>query len=248
MKFPREHPHQGKINPAQNKKYHDLIFFVHSSEKDKEQIQQHIDLVNNFGFDAFTFLAHDQLSVFNLPITSEINFGFQHQVANQIEQLLNQLDGKKIIFSFSQSSSAAIEAIAHRAAYDVSALICDSGPAADVLSSAYNTIVHEKQLSTIERFIKLPLFSLMWNLSPESSLYTNLKNLPKDFKILSIRGWKDKLIPASQLDLIFEPHSHLDWRKLSLPRAEHQCGLKDSPDEYKSGLGKFLSEVATKIL
>lgn len=78
-------------------------------------------------------------------------------------------------------------------------------------------------------------------------VHDQLATFPKGFRILSIRGWKDMLIPPNHIDGIFERHANLDWRKLSLPKAGHLNGLKDFREEYIAGLAPFLDEVATLI-
>lgn len=243
MKF----PDHGELFPSKNKKFQELIFFVPYFEGSKKSLKKHIELVNDLGFDAFIFKAHDHFSLFDLPITSELNFGIQHQITSQIENLLNLLDRKKIIFAFSGLANTAIEAIANRNANDIQALICDSGPTNEFLKSIYNFLEHKKGLSLVKRLIQWPIFSLAWNPLLKNNLHNDLKKFPTHFKILSIRGWKDKLMPPAYIDAVFEPHTHLDWRKLSFPQSEHLQGLADAPEEYQTGLKKFLHEVATTV-
>ena len=243
MKF----PDQGELFPSKDKKYQELIFFVPYFEGSKKALKKHIELVNDLGFDAFIFKAHDHFSIMDLPITSELKFGIQYQITNQIENLLNLIQGKKIVFAFSALGNTAIEAIAKRNANDIQALICDSGPTAEFIKSIYNFLEHKKHSTLIKRLIQWPIYTLAWNPSLKNNLHENLKRFPKNFKILSIRGWKDKLMPAAYIDAVFEPHAHLDWRKLSFPKSDHLQGLTDSPEEYKKGLEKFLNEVATEI-
>ncbi len=242
MKF----PDHGELFPSKNKKYQELIFFVPYFEGSKKSLKKHIELVNELGFDAFIFKPQDHFSLFNLPITSELKFGLQHQITNQIENLLNQLDRKKIIFAFSGLANNAIEAIAKRNANDIKALICDSGPSNEFLKSIYNFLEHKKGLSLAKRLIQWPIFSLAWNPQLKNNLHNDLEKFPAHFKILSIRGWKDKLMPPTYIDAVFEPHKQLDWRKLSFPQSEHMQSLTDSPKEYHTGLKNFLQEVATK--
>ena len=74
-----------------------------------------------------------------------------------------------------------------------------------------------------------------------------LAKLPAHFRILSVRGWKDKIVTPEMIDKVFEPHPHLDWVKLSLPQAGHLNGLKDFPEEYKGPVSSFLKELGTTI-
>lgn len=242
MKF----PDQGEIFPAANKKFHELVFLVPGFQGNKKKLQPYIELLNDLGFDVFTFKAHDHFSLWDLPITADLGFGLQHRIAEQIENLLNLLNGPKIIFSLAELSAAAIEAISRRQASDVKALICDSGPTEDLLKMTLNLLQKDHRTSLLQKFIRGPAFSLLWNPTFKNTLEENLKKFPNDFKILSIRGWKDKLVSASDLDAVFEPHPHLDWRKLSLPTAGHLQGLKHSASEYRAGLEKFFAEIGKR--
>ena len=62
--------------------------------------------------------------------------------------------------------------------------------------------------------------------------------------IHGIRGWKDVLIKTDDIDQIFEPCKNINWTKLSLPEAQHLTGLKDCPNEYRSGVEDFLKNLS----
>ncbi len=240
MKF----PDQGEVFSAKNKKYQDLVFLVPPYRSTKKKLQAHIELINNLGFDVFTFKVDDELSLWNLPITANLEIGFQHRIAEQIENLLNLFDRHKIVFAFGELSGAAIDAIARRHANDVKGLVCEGGPSDDLIKTAVSSFRHDRHRSLLTKVLHGPAFTLLWNPTFKNPLAENLKKLPEGFKILSVRGWKDRQLSASDIDAVFESHSHLDWRKLSLPTAGHLEGLKKSASEYSSGLEKFLEELA----
>ncbi|MEN0057698.1 MAG: hypothetical protein AAGB31_02595, partial [Bdellovibrio sp.] len=126
-------PFDGELFFAKNKRYEELVFFVPFYEGTKRQLLRHIKLVNDLGFDAFAFQlkgTHRDLLSLRPPLSSRGGFGAKHIYADQIEALLNMLPGKKIIFSFSNPTAAAMEAMARRRCSDTVALICDSGPSA----------------------------------------------------------------------------------------------------------------------
>lgn len=243
-------PFEGEFFLSRKKKFAELIFFVHFYDGSKRELLRHIKLVNSLGFDAFCFQlqgTHKDLLT-HLPLNSSLQFGVKHAYADQIEKLLNDIPGKKIIFSFSNPSAAAIEAMARRHCSDTVALICDSGPTARFIPSTYKLFAEEyKVQSTLLKTVLTPFLSLGWSLHLHKDIAAQLNSFPQGFKILSIRGWKDKLIPPSHIDEVFEPHANLDWTKLSLPEAEHLTGLRDFPSEYTPGLEKFLTTVATPI-
>lgn len=242
-------PYEGEIYKSPSTKYNEIVFFVHFYKGNKRALKRHIEFVNKLGFDAFAFnLINEPKHFWNIPITASEKFGIKHQYADQIEALLNLLPQSKIVYSFSNPSASAIEALARRHCIDVKALICDSGPSNELIKSASNLLLHEFKLkSNIKRMLLTPLNSAYWSLSFHKDLHTDLEQFPNNFKILSIRGWKDKLIPPDHIDAVFEPHKNLDWRKLSIPKAEHLTALKNHYNEYAEPVQKFLEDVGSPI-
>lgn len=247
----KELPYEGEFFLSRKKKYSELIFFVHFYEGNKKQLLRHIRAVNEIGFDAFAFhLKGDVRHALSIrpQISRYGKFGTKHVYADQIETLLNLIPGKKIIFSFSNPSASAIEAMARRYCSDTVALICDSGPTAKFLPSALALIKQKaEKIPFIFRAAATPIFSLGWSPYLHKDLVQDLNTFPQDFPILSIRGWKDALIPPADIDAVFEGHSQLSWSKLSLPEAEHLTGLRDFKEEYIPTLARFLKSVGTEI-
>lgn len=270
-----KYPFDGEFFPAKEKKFQELIFFVPFYEGTKAQIKKHIDFVNDLGYDAFAF----HLSAANMPqlkmpslagllspldllrklkedalktefISSSGEFGARHVYADQIELLLNQFSQKKIVFSFSNPSTAAIKALSLRQCSDVAALICDSGPAAKNFVRSVNNLNETQKYpgNKIKSLVATTFMSLLWGLNIEEDLLKYLENFPADFPILSIRGWKDPLISPSDIDAAFDKHPHLHWTKLSLPEAAHLNGLRDFPQEYKPQVTNFLKKFSVPVL
>lgn len=233
----------GEYFRSSNKRSDVLVFFVHFYKGNKKILKRHIEAVNKLGFDAFAFNMRDEMKSFkDFPMASSGQFGLKHCLADQIERLLNLLPGKKIIFSFSNPTAAAIESIYRRNCSDILALIADSGPSGKYLQSALNLFNIEKKIKFLPfRIAMTPLFSMAWSPYLHKDMHTHLAAFPAGFPILSIRGWKDELIPPDHIDAVFEPHSNLDWTKLSLPEARHLTGLRDFPLEYERALSTFLN-------
>ena len=244
-------PYEGEFFLSKSKRFDELIFFVHFYDGSKRQVLRHVKLVNELGFDAFAFqlkFTHNDILNLNLPLSPNGKFGAKHIYADQIEHLLNLIPGAKIVFSFSNPSASAIEAMARRNCADTKALICDSGPTARFLPSAYNLYTHEYGLkSRLAKWALTPVLSMAWSPLLHKDMQRDLEKFPKGFQILSIRGWKDKLIPPSHIDEVFEGHAQLNWIKLSLPEAEHLTGLRDFKAEYVPAVERFLKEVATPL-
>lgn len=247
----KELPFDGEFFLSKNKKFQETIFFVHFYDGSKRQLLRHIRLVNELGFDAFAFQLqghHKDLLKAKLPLTSKGGFGVKHAYAEQITTLLNLIPGQKIIFSFSNPTAAAIEAMAQRHCSDVRALVCDSGPTARFIPSAMALYKQEHKSHPFPlRLLLSPVLSLGWSPFLHKDLHKDLATFPADFRILSIRGWKDPLIPPTHIDEVFEPHQQIQWSRLALPEAEHLNGLRDFRSEYVPGVEKFLRSVATAL-
>ncbi|MBL7556692.1 MAG: hypothetical protein JNM24_12800 [Bdellovibrionaceae bacterium] len=239
------YPFDGELFLSKQKRFNEIIFFVHFYEGSKVLLRRHIELVNELGFDAFAFNLRGKSAFFANPISRSMKPGIKHIWADQITDLMNLLPQKKIVYSFSNPSSSAIEAMAERNTIDIAAMVCDSGPSDKFLESAYHLFQHFKKDGLLTSLTKTIITPMIWSPYLHSDVHPQLEKFPKGFKILSIRGWKDSLIPPNHIDGIFERHANLDWRKLSLPKAGHLNGLKDFRDEYVAGLKPFLEEVAT---
>lgn len=242
-------PYGAELHAAPKKRFQETILVVPFYGGLKAQMRKHVDFLVELGFDVVDF--EFQTSFKTLPdrlISAQHGLGYKHVWADLIENLLNQIPGKKIIFAFSNPSSGAIEAVARRHATDVVAMIADGGPTARYFSSLVKYFTTETPLPLAPaRWAAASLLTPLWSLNARATLHEDLSRFPEGFPILSIRGWKDHLIPPKHIDEVFEPHSQLDWQKLSLPEGGHLNGLKDFPAEYIPVVQSFLKGVATSV-
>jgi hypothetical protein len=241
-------PDEGELFKASNKKHEALIFFVHFYNGHKKALLRHIRFVNQLGYDAYAFNIQDKMKEHYMVPYSYIShkFGLKHAIADQIEQHLDLLTAykEKIIFAFSNVSACAIEVMARRPDIVFKGLICDSGPTYDFVKSAYKLYTYAEPINFLPmKLIASPVFAAIWSKDLHKDVPEDLKKLPEGFHVLSIRGWKDKLIAPAGIDKIFEPCKNLVWQKLSLPQAEHLTGLRDFPHEYKPVVEDFLNRV-----
>tara|TARA_B100001248_G_scaffold261706_1_gene253759 strand:+ start:647 stop:1408 length:762 start_codon:yes stop_codon:yes gene_type:complete len=236
-----------KKYPAKQKMHEEVIVFVHFFDGSPKLLQRHIDLVNQLGFDAYAYqvafhLKERRLHDF-LPKANLKRLGLKNFWSKDLQHILDQIPGKKILYAFSNPASAAFE-VAKNKNNQVCAVVCDSGPFFDLLRCSRNLIKDYFD-------VKNPLLNIPGAiagtiaLAPlhENYLNADLAALPKDFPVLSIRGWKDNLVPAKSIEKVFEKHQHLDLEVLNLPEAGHLNGLKDFPDVYKPVVENFLLKV-----
>lgn len=236
-----------ELHLAPKKRFAETILFIPFYGGKKPQIRRHIDFANELGFDAVDVEIDTRLLSFpNRVFSSHKGLGYKHVWADQVEQLLNEIPDQKIVFAFSNPSSGAIEAIGRRRAVDVKGLICDGGPTAHYWNSLVKYYTTETPLPIAPaRWAAATMMTPLWSMNARATLNEDLTKFPQNFPILSIRGWKDHLIPPKDIDEVFEPHLNLAWRKLSLPEAGHLNGLRDFPEEYIPPVTDFLKEIAT---
>ncbi len=249
MQIQPKYPLDAELYPAEKQRYQETVLIIPFYGGQKQQVQRHIDMFNELGFNVVTYdQTFSSLNFLPQVMSSSQGLGFKHVWADQIEGLLNAVGGNKIVFAMSNPSSGAIEAIGRRHATDIKGLIVDGGPTARFFKSIVNYLVTEEPLPTkILRFAVAGMTTALWTPDFSKTLARDLKRFPKDFPILSIRGWKDHLIPPNHIDMVFEPHPHLQWQKLSLPEADHLNGLRDFPEDYRPAVQTFIEHIAATL-
>lgn len=204
------------------------------------QLQRHTKFLESLGY---------QVTLVTLTykwkphLNSRYEFGMKGLWADQIEQVLNKVPGNKIIFSFSNPGAAAIAAIVRRRASDIKALICDSGPSGDFYQSVKGLLRYQFKVPSLALYPVSIGFYLGWSPNWNSSLHSDVLLLPQGFPVLTIQGWKDRLISSSQIDKAFEAAVQIDRIKLNLPEAGHLNGLKNFSELYKPAVTSFLSKL-----
>ena len=75
--------------------------------------------------------------------------GLRHIWTQELHDVLDSIEGDKVIFSFSLPSSAALKAIGQRRAKDITAWICDGGPFLHIHRCYWNYFTHQQRLSNL---------------------------------------------------------------------------------------------------
>jgi len=243
-------PYQAEWNLAKEKKFEETIIFVHHFGGDKRSVLRHARLLNEMGFDCvrFNLKFNKTEAPHRIPLSGDFKIGLRRSWSDQIQDLLNLISGKKIIYSFSMPGAAAIQAISQRHAYQVSGLVCDGGPFLQVISSTWR--LYEKAYkieNIILRGILTALSLTMWGTNFKGEMKTYFSLIPAGFKILSIRSGKDHLVPPSAIDELFRLAENLNVEVLFLPEADHLEGLKKFANIYTPRVQAFLTSIATPI-
>jgi pimeloyl-ACP methyl ester carboxylesterase len=243
-------PFNAEILPAKNRRYAETVVFVHHFGGSRRTVLRHARMMNDLGFDVLRFdlLFNKTRPLEELPITGDFRFGVRHIWANQIEAVLNTLPGKKIIYSFSMPSASVLEAMGRRSAQDVTAWICDGGPFLELLRCTWNLYQHQYKVeSRILRAAFTALSASLWGFSFAEQMTKHFANLPPSFPVLSIRSWKDPLVPVSAIEAFFALPNRVDLEVISLPEGRHLDGLKRFPEEYIPRVEKFVKRVVRPL-
>ncbi|MBK7844967.1 MAG: alpha/beta hydrolase [Bdellovibrionales bacterium] len=250
MKNPEEPlPYSGFRRRASLKKYEEVIIFVHQFGGSPIALARHLLLANEMGFDAVAFqLKFNRIRLMQFPpLTRNYRFGAPEVWAEQISDILASIPERKVLFTLSSPGSGALLSIARRNPQDVVGWICDGGPFAQIQRCLWNLFTHEYTITNpVSRIVKASFaVQLLGGRRYKKTCDDALAQLPPRFPILSIRAWKDKLVPMQAIEEFFAGANHLHLEVFSIPEVGHLQGLSRSPKEYKLRVEKFLHGIAT---
>jgi pimeloyl-ACP methyl ester carboxylesterase len=247
-KLERKLPFDAELMQAKHRKFEETVVLVHNFGGSRRTVLRHARLLNDLGFDCvrFDLIFHQAKPQQKLPITADLRFGVRHVWANQIESLLNAISGRKILYTFSMPSGAAFEAVAKRQARDVAGIIADGGPFLQLHKCVWNLYQHEYNVkSRVLRAGFTAASLVLWGLSYTKQMKEALEEIPRNFPVLSIRGWNDPLVPVTAIDEFFALQSHLDLETFPIPEGTHLDGLRNFSNDYVPRVEKFLVRIST---
>lgn len=218
-----------------------LIVFVHFYGGHQRVLKRHINLVNELGYDAFSYNMPDFAGL-KLSLFYRGRLGLKHLYTHMLAFYLDQIPGEKIIFAFSNPCAAAIECIYDRTKEkrtDVVALICDSGPSVAFLRSAWNLAIKVQS-----QYILMALFAFFWSFRLHKEIRYQLRRFPDQFPILSIRGGSDIVIPPWHIEKAFyDLGAYVKVTPVTIPEAGHLDACKKFPELYKTTLENFFNSL-----
>ncbi|MGE3973300.1 MAG: alpha/beta hydrolase family protein [Bdellovibrionales bacterium] len=227
------------------RRYEHTVVLVPFFDGTVQQLLPHIRMLNQLGFRVASFDLKMK-SWLQLPLVKEngkVLFGIKHLWAKKIAEVLDQVEGKKVLFTLSNPSSCALEAMALRPIQDVELIICDGGPFDLMVECGENLLEHYYKWKNplIRKTLNIGLYAL-WSPIHHKTLHKSLAQLPHGFPILSIRAEEDELVPPRAIEAAFAGHSQLKLEILNLSGVKHLKGLKDQPAVYRSKVSDFLQQ------
>lgn len=147
-------PFDGDYYRSPKRKFQETIVLVPFYGGRKNSMIRYVEFLTESGFDCVTFSLRKEQRKVDLKesyYSPNSGFGMKHLWADQVEKILNELPGPKILFGFSNPSASAIEAAACRGCSDISAIVCDSGPSGSLFQSMLQYFKQEEPI----RFLPL---------------------------------------------------------------------------------------------
>ncbi len=239
-------PHEGEWNLATNKKYAETIIFVHHFGGSKRTLLRHARLLNELGYDCVRFNLKYNMTETpqKISLSGDFKLGLRRIWADQTQDILNLVPGAKIVFSFSMPGAAAIEAISRRGAHEIKGLICDSGPFLQIVEATWRLYKIAYRIENrLLRGVYTAFSFSMWGFGFKSEMKSYFANFPQGFRILSIRGGKDKLVPSPAINDFFTLARACDVEVLKIPEADHLEGLKKFSKIYIASVKMFLEKL-----
>ncbi len=246
--------------PARERKYKEVVVFVHHYGGHKFSFKRHMEWVNDLGFDVITFdlparTIKDLRSQF--PLNKEWRFGLRHLWTDKIEEVLGGLAETKILYTFSYASMAALMAMERRHTIDIKAWVCDGGPFKQILRGFENLVREGELMENQPRFFNYPLVRnqivKLLGLSSGVSSYDAdvdraLRSLPIGFPVMSVRCEKDVLVGTDMIDDFFmASFGRIDFTRFTLQKAGHLLGFKEEGELYRDTVGTFLQARGTAL-
>jgi pimeloyl-ACP methyl ester carboxylesterase len=220
------------------------VLLIHYTFGNDKTLQRHIELFNSLGHSCVTFnLFRGSTIKEPSPFTILDSIKFLYLVwSEQIHEILNSLEGDKVVFSMSFPSLSGLMACHNRK--DIKGYICDGGPFTDVMGSIYRLYKQQGKFSN-PIWGAILVASGAFYLGPTANLHLQqaLNSWPTEVPILSIRGGKDPVVPATHIDAIFKDHRQLNWSAFEIEEAGHLDGLKNFPDVYSQKIREFLASL-----
>lgn len=221
-----------------------IVIFTHHYGGSEKTVRRHVALVNELGFDAVTF----NFSWHGDHPRPIFPFYLRNRWAREFGRVIDQIDGEKIIYSFSAVAASPVKWLAGRykkGNFDVVGYIFDSGPFRNGWR-CWNNYVREIDHIGFAPLRKLWVWAKMafWGFGHTKSITADLQTVfsqKPDLPVLSIRSEKDLLVPLDEIEALFDGRNLKNLSVYVVKGCPHLAGLKNHPEEYEKKVKDFLS-------
>lgn len=230
----KQWPGGGRFREAIPKSFKPTIVFIHQYGGNADTSHRHQDMVLDMGYNCFSF-----------RLTPRIRDAGIEGWAEELREVLDAIEGPKIIYSFSFPSVSVPALLGTRPRKDVRAWICDGGPFSEIWQCYWNLLTFLKVGNVVSRFVG----TFANYVSAGGPFYDNkvakwLAGMNPGLPIFSIRTGADILVPVRAIERFFSlgPPT-LNIQTLLIPNIGHLEGLQKAENVYKSAVENFLKSV-----
>lgn len=206
---------------------------------------RHVRVLNDMGYSVVTFnySHHPQKMKFDSSFLQALRPRVPVVWQSELTQILDLVEGPKVIFSFSFPSLVVPMALCVRKKNDVKGWICDGGPFLWVTRCTWNFYRWAVPIPNILlRVILTALSVCLWGgVFYKTRLRRTIAQLPEHYPILAFLAEKDLLVPPKAItDVFSRQQSRLNLTFCSLEGVGHLMGLRDANKLYTQSLRDFL--------
>lgn len=242
-------PHEGEIFNPKEKKFEEVIIFIHWYGGHKKQLKRHVQFVNELGFRAFVFNLFPQpfkgsRTLLKNPRTyfTPLLFRWSRQILDVLSYFENE---KKILFGFSFGCNVMTQIFAKVS--NVTAVVFDGGPFSGILENSWR---YQSYQEPVKNPLLRSMAVLLWILFCgffilRLKIHSSLRKWPAGLPVLSFRAEKDLLVPPDSIDKVLKLHSQLNLTTALIQEVQHLQGMKFQTDFYQKTLRQFLVKYGT---
>lgn len=247
--FTHSFPHEGEIFNPKEKKFEEIVVFIHWYGGHKKQLKRHIQFVNELGFRAFVFNLFPQPFKGSRALLKNPKIYFTTLLSKWSRQALEAVSyiqkEKKILFGFSFGCNVMTQIFSKIT--NVTAVVFDGGPFSGILENSWR---YQSYQEPVRNPFLRGLAVILWILfcgffSLKFKIHSTLRKWPSGLPVLSFRAVKDILVPPSSIDKVLRRHSQLDLTVALIPAVQHLQGMKFQPELYQKTLKEFLFKYST---
>jgi len=245
-------PFEGEYLHSPSKRHKEIVVFIHHFGGSKKTTRRHQKLILDEGYDCVIFNLYyhsfdsglSQWKRVGKFFTHFLTFhkNFIHSWSFQLNEVLNQIPGQKILFSLSSPSTSVVGVLGHYKRTDIQGWVCDCGPFLDAWSCFrnYNSLLANIKNPFLLYLINASAFVMFGGIGYKARMKSWLSQFPMNFPVLSLRCEKDLLVPPTSIDKFFNISNALRIFRHTFKDLGHLEGIKRAPQEYRQVLVQFL--------
>ncbi len=245
-------PYEGEYRKAPSKRFNEVIVFVHHFGGQKRSTRRHQEMVLAAGYDCVIFNLHYNSSKATHSPNQRLLRLFKNYLkvprsfisiwTDELNEILNQIPGPKIIYSLSSPSTAVVGCLGPKKRQDIQAWVCDCGPFLKVWQCFWNYSKYEAKRSNFFSILFFNTFGFLFfgGVFYRTRMRRWLRINNRQVPTLSLRAGQDRLVPAHAVSDFFSLPNSLRVESETFAHSNHLDAIKTDASRYQSVVLTFL--------